>query len=163
MRASAAHSTDTRIPHQPALRPKKPHEPTYTGCGELKMEMVDISDFSGLGVTAGRLIGSISAANFMMIPLTALRDVHMVLNSARKLGGTKSTCGGMALCLPAEQLDTEESSANPNNTWEAARYLQSGNRPIETASTQRLGDGLANGNQEKACSLPEAIVSLPKI
>lgn len=87
----------------------------------------------------------------------------MVLNSARKLGGTKSTCGGMALCLPAEQLDTEESSANPNNTWEAARYLQSGNQPIETASTQRLGDGLANGNQEKACSLPEAIVSLPKI
>lgn len=33
------------------------------------MEMVDISDFSGLGVTAGRLIGSISAANFMMIPV----------------------------------------------------------------------------------------------
>lgn len=69
MRASAAHSTDTRIPHQPALRPKKSHEPTYTGSGELKMEMVDISDFSGLGVTEGRLIGSISAANFMMIPV----------------------------------------------------------------------------------------------
>ncbi|KAK9847715.1 hypothetical protein MYU51_018343 [Penicillium brevicompactum] len=159
MRASAAHSTDTHIPHQPALRPKKPHEPTYTGSGELKMEMHKCSEFHDDPGSA-----AMPEQQRQWAPqLTALRDVHMVLNSARKLGGTKSTCGGMALCLPAEQLDTEESSANPNNTWETARYLQSGNQPIETASTQRLGDGLANGNQEKACSLPEAIVSLPKI
>ncbi|KGO67534.1 hypothetical protein PITC_094590 [Penicillium italicum] len=157
MRASAAHSTDTRIPHQPALRPKKPHEPTYTGSGELKMEMVDISDFSGLGRGHARATKTVSSA----VDSTERRTHGIEFGAQARRH--EVDCGGMALCLPAEQLDTEESSANPNNTWEAARYLQSGNHPIETASTQRLDDGLANGNQEKACSLPEAIVSLPKI
>jgi hypothetical protein len=46
MRASAAHSTDARISHQPALRPKKLHGPTYTGSGELKAKIMDISDRS---------------------------------------------------------------------------------------------------------------------